>query len=591
MAVQGNVGLDVTYRLGIDLGTTYTAAAIVEEGRASIVSLGNRAPVVPTVVFLREDDTILTGDTANRRGLTEPGRVAREFKRRVGDPTPLLLGGSPMSPQSLMARMLRWTVDQVTELQGRPPEHVTITHPANWGPFKLDLLSQAIRMAEIEPWSTLTEPEAAATYYASAERIESGDVVAVYDLGGGTFDAAVLRKTGAGFEILGAPEGIEHLGGIDIDEAVFAHVSAVLKGQLDDLDPDDPAVVAGVARLRSECVEAKEALSTDTECTVPVLLPGVHGEVTITREELENKIRPWLGDTIKALRRALKSAKVEASDLKAVLLVGGSSRIPLVARMVSEDLGRPVAVDAHPKQAIALGAALAAAQEVGVAPEEVQVVDPPPTPSHATMTPVGAAAPEPAPAPEAAPAPVPPAPRPPDGDGSSRRGVLIAAVAAVVVLAAVGAAFALGGGGGDGDNAGDTTTSSTADAASTTAPPTTDLPAVAVGASGRGVRIDSITIKDGAYHVAYRTAGYTPKISADVGTYHIHFFFDTVAQENAGTNGPNPGAWILYDVPSPFTGYNVTDRPAASRYMCALVADRNHGVELGTGNCMSLPTS
>ena len=85
------------YQLGIDLGTTYTAAAIVEDGRASIFPLGNRSSVVPTVVFLRADDTIVTGETANRRGVTEPRRVAREFKRRMGDPTPMLLGGTPMS--------------------------------------------------------------------------------------------------------------------------------------------------------------------------------------------------------------------------------------------------------------------------------------------------------------------------------------------------------------------------------------------------------------------------------------------------------------------------------------------------------------
>lgn len=570
----------MTYRLGIDLGTTYTAAAIVEEGRASIVSLGNRSPVVPTVVFLREDDTVLTGDAANRRGVTEPGRVAREFKRRVGDPTPLLLGGSPMSAQSLLAKMLRWTVDQVVQVQGSAPEHIAITHPANWGPFKLDLLQQAIRMADLDDCTIITEPEAAAIYYSSSARVAAGDVVAVYDLGGGTFDAAVLRKTETGFEILGKPEGIEHLGGIDIDEAVFAHVAAALKGALDGLDAEDPAVVAGVARLRSECVEAKEALSTDSEVTIPVLLPGVQTEVRLTREEFENKIRPLLGDTIQALRRALRSAGVEPADLRAVVLVGGSSRIPLVARMVSEELGRPVAVDVHPKQAIALGAALA-----GVAPSTpVQVVAPPPTPGHvAPVTPetVGLAR--------------PPGAGSSNGGSGSKRGVAIAAIAAVVVLALVGGALALGGGGGgDGENATDTTTTSTTAAPSTTAPTaptTTALPAVTVGAGGRGVRIDSITIKDGAYQVVYRTAGYTPKISNEAGSHHIHFFFDTVTPENAGTNGPKPGEWILYDVPSPFTLYKVSDKPAAARYMCALVADRNHGVEVGTGNCASLPTS
>jgi actin-like ATPase involved in cell morphogenesis len=571
----------LAYRLGIDLGTTYTAAAIVENGRASIVPLGNRAPVVPTVVFLRDDDTILTGDTANRRAVTEPGRVAREFKRRVGDPTPLLLGGSPMSAQSLVAKMLRWTVDQVTQQQGSPPELIAVSRPANWGPFKLDLLDQAIRMADLGESVTLTEPEAAAIYYASTERIDAGDVVAVYDLGGGTFDAAVLRKTDTGFDILGSPEGIEHLGGIDIDEAVFAHVAQQLKGALDDLDPDDPRVVAGVARLRSDCVEAKEALSVDTEATIPVLLPEVQAEVKLTRQEFENKIRPWLADTIAALHRALRSAKVEPADIRAVLLVGGSSRIPLVARMVSEELGRPVAVDAHPKHAVALGAALAAeaaaAEQRGSAPPDVTVVTPPPTPGHGTMNPVETLAKAGGP---------PPATTP-----GSRRGVLIAAIAAVAVLAIVGAVMALGGGGGkDNLGAGDTTTTTLA--TTTTRPTTTTLPAVAVGSGGRGVRIDSIGIKDGFYQVAYRYAGYVPKIDdKDSASHHIHFFFDAVEPKNAGTNGPKPGSWILWDLPTPFTGYKVSDRPQAAKQMCALVADYRHAVELNTGNCWALPSS
>src|SRR5436305_5181041 len=139
----------MAYWLGIDIGTTYTAAAIVENGQASIVALGDRAPVVPTVVFLREDDAILTGDTANRRAASEPGRVARQFKRRMGDTTPLLLGGTPMSAQALMGRMLRWTLDHVIQMQGGPPDHITVSHPATWGAAKLDLPGQALRLAEM----------------------------------------------------------------------------------------------------------------------------------------------------------------------------------------------------------------------------------------------------------------------------------------------------------------------------------------------------------------------------------------------------------------------------------------------------------
>ena len=125
-----------------------------------------------------------------------------------------------------MARLLRWTVDAVHGTRGRSRRaHIAVCHPANWGPYKLDLLMQAVRMADVNVDRYLTEPEAAAISWAAAERVASGHVVAVYDLGGGTFDAAVLRKTDHDFEILGEPEGIERLGGVDFDQALLAHVT------------------------------------------------------------------------------------------------------------------------------------------------------------------------------------------------------------------------------------------------------------------------------------------------------------------------------------------------------------------------------
>jgi actin-like ATPase involved in cell morphogenesis len=346
------------YTLGIDLGTTFTAAATWRDGHAEVAPLGSRSSVIPSVVLLRADETVLTGETAHRRGLSEPHRVAREFKRRLGDTTPILLGGSPYSAEALMSRMLRAVVEDVTKREGGPPSRVCVSHPANWGPYKKDLLAQAVRLSNLDmPVIYTSEPEAAAVFYAHQQRVEAGAVVAVYDLGGGTFDAAVLRKTATGFEILGQPEGIERLGGIDFDAAVFNHVTRALAGKLAELDEDDPAAIAAVSRLREECIQAKEVLSADTDASIPVLLPNVSTEIRLTRGELETMIRPTLHSTIEALRRALRSAGVTPEQLHSVLLVGGSSRMPLVAQLVGAELGRPVAVDAHPKHAVALGAA------------------------------------------------------------------------------------------------------------------------------------------------------------------------------------------------------------------------------------------
>ena len=353
------------YELGVDLGTTYTAAAVHRNGSVQIVELGNRMASIPSVIYLTEDDTILTGEAANRRALSNPGRVAREFKRRIGDPTPILVGGSPYSAESLSARLLAWVIAQVSANEGSEPDRVAVTHPANWGPYKLDLLHQAFRMADLDRVITLSEPEAAAIHYSTLERIDPGMTVAVFDLGGGTFDSAVLRKKAHGFDLLGQPEGIERLGGIDFDAAVFAFVRDTLGGAIDELDAGDPSVASAVARLRRDCVEAKEALSSDAEVTVPVVLPGLHTDIRLTRVELERMIRPSLADAIGAMHRAIRSADLTIEAIDLILLVGGSSRIPLIGLMVGGELGRPIATDAHPKHTIPLGAAWAAADAGG----------------------------------------------------------------------------------------------------------------------------------------------------------------------------------------------------------------------------------
>jgi len=124
----------VGYSLGIDLGTTYSAAAIMDGGRAEVFTLGTVAPAIPSVVVLREDGEVLVGEAAERRSIVEPTRTGREFKRRLGDPAPLVLGGTPYGAEALMARLLRFIVDEVTKRQGGAPERIVITHPANFGP-------------------------------------------------------------------------------------------------------------------------------------------------------------------------------------------------------------------------------------------------------------------------------------------------------------------------------------------------------------------------------------------------------------------------------------------------------------------------
>lgn len=438
------------YSLGFDLGTTFTAAAVVRGGRAEMVSLGNHAVTIPSVVFLRDDGELLVGDAADRRSVQEPARAARAFKRRFGDAAPIILDRTPFSADRLMAAVLTQVLADVVKRQGGAPDAVAVTHPANWGAYKLDLLRQAVTAAGVGTATLVPEPVAAAVQYASTERVEVGDVVAVYDLGGGTFDAAVLRKTATGFETIGRPEGIERLGGIDFDEAVMAHVRATLGDALDRADTSDPATREALAALRAECVAAKETLSSDSDATIPVNLPAVRTQVRLTRNEFEDVVRPMVRETVQALRRAVQAAGVEPAQLKAVLLAGGSSRIPLVGELVSSELGRPVVNDSHPKHTVAMGAARVAAATLAPAPSAAPPPPPPPArPPAAVPPPPGAPAPSAASVSAPPAPPAPPVATPPAAPSRAKRPAVVYAAAAAAGVAAVVIGVLVVGGGDD----------------------------------------------------------------------------------------------------------------------------------------------
>lgn len=364
---------DNGYAIGVDLGTTFTAAAVGTSTQTRICQLGASSAAIPSVVLLRADGTVLVGEAAARRAIGEPTRAAREFKRRLGDSASLVLGGTPYSADTLLGHVLRAVLHHVVTEEGREPDIVCLTHPANWGTYKLDLLMEACRVAGVDRPLFLAEPQAAAIHYATDHELEPGDHLAVYDLGGGTFDAAVLRRDAQGFELVGAPEGIERFGGIDLDHTVFSHVTATVGDALDQLDPDDRTTIEALANLREACQRAKEALSADSDTTIPVLLPNLHTQVRMTRTEFEDLIRPRLRDTLAVQERVVASAGIRFDDLARTLLVGGSSRIPLVAELVTQTTGRPVALDASPKHAIALGAATIAAR--GLIAPTVPVTD------------------------------------------------------------------------------------------------------------------------------------------------------------------------------------------------------------------------
>ncbi len=300
----------------------------------------------------------------------------RDLTRRVGDPTPLLVGRQPVSPDELAARFLVRVVDDVAKRESGVAARVAVTHPAGWGPHRLGALHAALAEQGLGSATLIPEPVAAATGYAASARVEPGATVGVYDLGGGRCGATVLRRGPDGFTVVGSPDGVERFGGTDLDEVVLAHVREALGPAWEKLDPTDPEVLAAVADLRRAATAAKEALSHDTEVLIPVVLPGVRTQVRLGRAEFEEMIRPALVETAESVRRALDGAGMSAADLAALVLVGGSSRIPLVPQLLSEEFGRDVTVAPDPVGVVAMGAALLAGGTGGArkrAPEPAAV--------------------------------------------------------------------------------------------------------------------------------------------------------------------------------------------------------------------------
>ena len=353
-------------------------------------------------------------------------------------------------------------------------------------------------------------------------------------------------------------------------------------------------------------------------------------------------IRPRITETIGALGRAVKSAGLEFGGVDRILLVGGTSRIPLVAEMVREATGRPVAIDAHPKHSMALGAAFIAEERrrAALAASGAAVVDAtawPVQPRGRRAAVAGAgdmatarlrsARSRPLTAPEGWPgrndrrAPRVAGPgrdrtarrgraaacRPAvavAGAGGSGRGRIMAAVAAIgaivlVAILAVGASGMLSGGSGPSNSplalasAGATPSAAPAPTATpvptpeptaTPLPTATPVPTPTPTPSGRAARILGITISGGNYVVDFKVFGYTPVLPGR----HVHFFFDTVKPADAGV--PGKGPWKLYATPNPFTQYKVSDRPSGAKQMCILVANADHSVVQSTGNCVDLPS-
>ncbi|GAA4899709.1 Hsp70 protein [Stackebrandtia albiflava] len=361
--------------LGVDFGTSHTVAVLRRvDGRVETL-LFDSSPLLPSAVYAGDDGTLSTGRDAVDAARRNPAALEPHPKRRVDDGS-VLLGERDVPVVELFAAVLDRVRLECVQVLGGPPAAVTLSHPAAWGPARRDVLREATLAAGLPEPSLVPEPVAAATYFTRhLERdVPAGARVVVYDFGGGTFDASVVRRTDDGFEVL-AVDGLDDLGGVDVDAAVVdmlrrRHDRPELWRRL--LRPETPGERRMWHTFMADVRAAKERLSRQT--TTDLHLPLFEVDVHLTRDELEDLTRPMLARAVEVVRALVEGGGQPSETVAGVFLVGGSSRMPLVATMLHRALGSaPVVVD-QIDQVVAYGTL----EVTGAPPVETTSV--PPTP-------------------------------------------------------------------------------------------------------------------------------------------------------------------------------------------------------------------
>ncbi|WP_197320670.1 type VII secretion-associated protein [Saccharomonospora sp. NB11] len=364
----------MTLRVAVDFGTSSTCVVASVNGREPQVVVIDGQPIMPSAVYAAQDGTLFVGQEAERQAAVDPSRFEPHPKRRI-DEGELLLGDTVLSVVDVVHAVLRRAVSEARRIAGNAEVSLLVlTHPAEWGALRTRLLRQAAGRLAHEV-ALVPEPVAAAVFHASTfaptevnqERTvefsgRPGDTTAVLDLGGGTIDVSVVRRAQSNgqnhFEVL-ATRGDPGFGGADIDQALLEHVGSLVSKA--DVDAWEQLVqgreLADRRRrrvLRQDVRGAKETLSRHAYTDVP--MPPPFADAHVTREDLERLVRTPLGRAAELTKATIEEAGLRPQQLTAIFLVGGSSRIPMVSRLVHERTGVvPTTLD-QPETVVARGA-------------------------------------------------------------------------------------------------------------------------------------------------------------------------------------------------------------------------------------------
>ena len=343
--------------IGIDLGTTYSAVAVLEGGEAKIIPNPEGNRTTPSVVAFKGDE-IQVGEVAKRQAITNPNTVI-SIKRHMGTDYKEEVNGKKYSPQEISAMILQNLKATAESYLGEKVTKAVITVPAYFNDAQRQATKDAGKIAGLEVERIINEPTAAALAY-GLDKTDIDQKVLVFDLGGGTFDVSILELGDGVFEVL-ATSGDNLLGGDDFDQAIIDYlVEEFKKEQGIDLSKDKMAM----QRLKDAAEKAKKDLSgvTSTQISLPFISVGANGPVhlenTLTRAKFDELTRHLVEKTLVPTRQALKDAGLTPSDIDQVILVGGSTRIPAVQEAIKKEMGKEPHKGVNPDEVVAMGAAI-----------------------------------------------------------------------------------------------------------------------------------------------------------------------------------------------------------------------------------------
>ncbi|MGC9166343.1 MAG: molecular chaperone DnaK [Thermoplasmata archaeon] len=349
--------------IGIDLGTSNSAAAVVISGKPVVIpsaegnTLGGKA--FPSYVAFTKDGQLLVGEPARRQALLNPEGTVYAVKRKMGTNYKYNIFGKEYTPQQLSAFILQKIKRDAEAFLGEKITKAVITVPAYFDDNQRQATKDAGTIAGLEVVRIINEPTAASLAY-GIDKLDKEQKIIVYDFGGGTLDVTIMEFGNGVFEVL-STSGDTQLGGTDMDNAIIDYItSEFYKKEKIDLKNDKQAYI----RLREAAEKAKIELSTslETEINLPYIAMGSEGPkhlvMKLTRAKLEELVRPIVERTGESIKKALEAAKLTKDDIDKIILVGGPTRMPIVQRYVEEFFGKKIERGVDPMEAVAIGAAI-----------------------------------------------------------------------------------------------------------------------------------------------------------------------------------------------------------------------------------------